>query len=107
MYFDGLFAGDFGGGDILGKVDEASTGLFGLCDFECLAHDFGDDLRLADLRGVFGDGLEHIHQIEYLMTLFVHARGGALSGDGDDRSAVHIGVRDAGDQVRRSGPEGG
>jgi hypothetical protein len=38
-----------------------------LRDFECLAHDFADNLRFANLRGVFGDRLEHIHQIENLV----------------------------------------
>jgi hypothetical protein len=59
------------------------------------------------LSGVLGDRLEHVDQIENLMTFFVHARGGALSGNGYDRRTVHVGIRYSGDEISRAGTKGG
>src|SRR4029453_11973499 len=107
LHFNGLLSHNFRPGDILRKIDEACPWFFGLCYLESLAHDLGHYLRLADLSGVFGDRLEHVDQIENLMTFFVHAGGGALAGDGYDRGTVHIGVRYPCDEISRSRTKGG
>ena len=80
--------------------------FFGLCYLESLAHDLGHYLRHADLSSVFGDRLEQVDQIENLMTFFVHPRGRSLTGDGDHRGTVHIGIRYAGDQISRTRTKG-
>src|SRR5215813_11247614 len=50
LYFNRFFASDLGIRDVLREIDEAGAWLFRLRDFESLAHDLGDDLRLAGLR---------------------------------------------------------
>ena len=51
-------------------------------------------------------GAKQIDQVENLMAFLVHAGGGALTGDCDNRGAVHIGVGKAGDQVGCTRPKG-
>jgi hypothetical protein len=92
-------------GDVLREVDERGAGLFGLRHLEGLAHDLGHDRRVQHLGRVFGDGLEHAHQVQDLVAFLVQACRRALAGDGDHRRAVHVGVGYAGDQIRRPRPE--
>ena len=62
---------------------------------------------LEDLRRVLGDRIEHADQIKDLVALLVQSGRGALAGDRHDRRAIHVRVGDAGDEVRRPGPQGG
>jgi len=85
--------------DVLGEVDEGAARLLGLRDLEGLAHHFRHDLGCDDLRAVLRDRLEHVHEIEDLVAFLVQARGGTLPRDRDDGRAVHVRVRNAGDEV--------
>src|SRR5262245_43810383 len=105
LHFNGLLAHSFRPGDILRKIDEACAWFFGLCYLESLAHDLRNYFRLADLRGVLGDWLEHVDEIENLMTFFVHARGRALAGNGNHGRTVHVCIRYAGDEIGCPGAE--
>ena len=99
-------SGSLGAGNVLGKVDEAGAGLLGLRGLECLAHDLGDHLRGADLGRVLGDRVEEVHQVEDLVALLVHPCRRALTGDRDQRRAIHVSVGDAGHEVGGAGAEG-
>ena len=92
-------------GHVLGKIDEHCARLFGLCDLEGFANDFGHDLRREDLRRVLRDRPKHVDQVENLMTLLVQPGCCALPRDRDHGSPIHVGVRHASDQIRRARPE--
>jgi hypothetical protein len=94
-------------GHVLGQLEEAQSRLLGLGHLEGLAHDLGDDLGPPDLGRVLRDRLEHLHQIEVLVALLVHAAGVGLARDRDDRGAVHVGIGDAGHQIAGARPQGG
>ena len=99
------FAGEFQFGDVLGEIDEGAARLFRLGDLERLAHDFRHDLGFANLRAVLGNRRKEINQIEYLVAFLVQTCRRALARNGDDRSAVHVGVGDPRDQVGRTGTQ--
>ena len=48
----------------------------------------------------FGDRVEEVPGAN-LMALLVHTGGRVLAGDGDKRRTVHVGIGDAGNEVRR------
>ena len=52
------------------------------------------------------DRLEHPHDVDELVRLLVELVEPGLAGDRDHRRAVEERVGDAGDEVRRAGPEG-
>ena len=57
--------------------------------------------RLADLRRIFGDRLEQLHEVEDLVAFLVQPCGRPLSRNGHDGCTIHVGVGDAGNEVRR------
>ena len=92
-------------GDVLRELDVGRTGLLQGRDAERLADDLGDHRDALDPRVPLGDRTEHVDDVDDLVRLLVELVGGGLAGDGHDRRAVEVGVGDAGQQVRRAGPE--
>ncbi len=107
LLFQRLHVRDLHVGDVFREVDEAAARLFVLGGLEGLAHDFRHDLRLQHLGGILGDRQEQVHQVEDLVAFLVQARGGALPGDGDHGSAVHVGIGNTGHQVGGTRTQGG
>jgi hypothetical protein len=66
--------------------------------------DLGDDIGLADLGAVLGDGTEQVHQIEDLVALLVHPGGGALAGDRDHWRSIHVRISHTRNEVGGAGP---
>ena len=92
--------------DVDRKVDEGSTRFFTFGVLKGQAGDFSHRIGTDDGVGPTGDGFEHGSEIEVLVGRDVHLIGSDLTGDGDDGGAVTVGIGDAGDEVRRTGPEG-
>ena len=91
-----------------GQVDMGRAGFaFALGIFERQTRDFRDGVWTHDELGALGDRLEDLGQIQKLMRGQMDLVGRDLSGDGDERRAVGIGVCNAGDEVGRAGAERG
>ena len=94
-------------GDVLGQVDVGSTGLALFGVLEGKPHDLAHGIRADDLLGTLGDGLEHGGQVQILVAGQLHPVGAHLSGDGNQRCAVQIGVCHAGNKIGGTGSKGG
>ena len=88
-----------------GQLDVGGAGLLERRDAERLAHDLGDHGDPLDPGVPLRHRPEHVDDVDDLVGLLVELVGGGLAGDGDDRRAVEVGVGDAGQEVRRAGPE--
>jgi hypothetical protein len=92
-------------GNVLGQLDVTCAGLLRRSELEGLAHDLRDVVRVdhalrpARHRAHHGD---HIHR---LVALLVESLAVGLPGNDHERRPVHVGIGDAGDQVRRAGTQ--
>ena len=93
-------------GNVLGKIDEAHARSLGLRLLEGLADDLGNRLGLDHLGAVLRDRPKQVDQVQVLVALLMHSRGGRLARYGHDRGIVHVGVGHARNQVRRTRPQG-
>ena len=91
--------------DILGELDQSRARLLGLGRLERLAHHFRNRPGVPDRVRPLGDRPEHGDRIHVLVALLVQAPGAALADDAHERRPVHVGVGDAGDEVRRPGAQ--
>ena len=94
------------GGKVLGKFDVGGAGLLQLRDPERLADDLRERADVLDALVPFRHRLEHPDDVDELVGLLVGLVGARLAGDRDHRRMVEEGIGDAGDEVRRAGPQG-
>ncbi len=91
--------------DVFGQLDVARARLLRRRQLEGLADDFGDVVRVAERPAPLGEGAVHLVHVHVLVALFMEPHAVRLAGDGDDGSAIEIGVRNARHQIRRAGAE--
>ena len=93
-------------GNVLGKLDEGRARLLRLRRLERLAHHLRHRARVPNRVRPLGDRPEHGDRVHVLVALLVQAPGAPLPDDAHQRRAVHVGVGDPGDEVRRPRPQG-
>jgi hypothetical protein len=92
---------------VLGDVHENGTGTTRAGDLERRGDRAGDVLGRLHQDRVLGDRHRDADDVGLLERVRAHQAGEHLTGDRDDRDGVHVGVRDRGDEVRRTGAGGG
>ena len=91
---------------IFGDVDQDRPWPSGAGDVECRRDSRGDIARLGDQVAVLGDRHGDAADIGFLESVGADRRAAYLSGDGDDRNGVHMGVRDGRDEIGCAGSGG-
>src|SRR5918993_99575 len=97
---------DARGRDVLRQLDVGGAGLLQPGDAKGASDGLGDGVAAPDTRGPLGHGLEHPGDVDQLVRLLVQLVRAGLARDRHHRGAVQVGIRDAGDEVRRARPQG-
>ena len=92
---------------ILGNVNDHRAGPSRLRDVERLFHNPRNVIHVRDQVTVFHDRQRQAENVGLLERAFADHVLRHLARDGDDRNGIEVGVREAGDEVRRAGTAGG
>jgi hypothetical protein len=94
-------------GDILGEFEVHRPGLLLLGEPEGLPNPARYVVGRRELVGEFGDRPHHRDHVEDLEPALLRFLDRLLAGDHQDRHSAELGISGGGDEVGRSGPEGG
>ena len=83
----------------------AGAGLFAFCIFKGNPYNFADRIRKDNLLRPLGNWFEHFAKIQKLMGGQMHPFRTDLSGNGNQRGTIAVGVGHAGNQVSSSRPQ--
>ena len=97
---------DAGVGDVLGDIDDHRAGTAGLGDVKGLADGRGQVVDVLDKEVVLHAGTGDADRVHLLEGVATDDRCRHLTGDDHQRDRVHMGGRDTGHGVGRTGPRG-
>ena len=92
---------------ILGDVNQHRSWTSGGGDMECLGNCARNLSGIGDQEVVLGDGHRDAADIRLLKGVCADGLTGHLTGDGNDRHRIHVGISDRGDEIGGARTRGG
>ena len=92
--------------DVLGEINDDRAGASRLRDVKGFLHDARNIVDVRDEITVLHDGQRQADHVRFLKRAAANHGLRDLAGDGDERTGIHVGVGDGGDEIRRAGAAG-